>query len=413
MCFAMSLSHFWGQTPIIKTTKSNYETFKKSIELSFLSKTFQGAIDVTKALGEIQAAKIASIYRNAYLTLAATGAAGSSEGLFLLPGERVRELPGMKRAWMLQEQMLSLRLLHFTEDELLWECDSSQGIPNWYATMQSYIPRGLTYDRDRLPAISALSKLFSELSSLGTYYAGIWASEIVSRLMWQASQPGRRTHADGVFDSQPPTWSWASVESCRTQWQLLNDKHEPKSEAEVLDIACYPSTRDPKGMVSGGHVTLRSKLLALRIKWHSHIEAQSPPPGSEGYFVSVRDDTPWPKTTKWTPEDELEIPSGVPEFARFAIVIYPDVPLYAPSEGPKSGGRIYFLKMALVSVGSKEQQAYGLFLREVDPLSEVPVAAPDDLRNRRLFRRIGLGVIQDDDVGKDLESCPLEIITII
>ncbi|KAI0545061.1 heterokaryon incompatibility protein-domain-containing protein [Xylaria curta] len=498
----IALSHCWGQTLDIKTTKSNYEAFKKSIEWNALPKTFREAIKVTKALGvrfiwidslcivqddlqdwEIQAAKMSSIYQNAYLTLAATGAAGSSEGLFLprsdtykisgvhnklpytihvrqtldhspfqafpnpsLAGQRVRELPGMKRAWMLQEQILSPRLLHFTEHELIWECqsdilcecgfvhlnwkkeifgfksniissagDSSKGIPNWYATMQSYIPRGLTYDRDRLPAISALSKLFSELGSLGTYYAGIWASEIIVGLMWQASQPGRRTHPDGLFDSKPPTWSWASVESCRVQWQLLDSRYEQKPEAEVLDIACYPSTRDPRGMVSGGHVTLRSKLLALGIKWHSHIEAQNPPPGSGGYFVSVRDDTPWPKTIDWAafrPGDKIEIPPD-PELSRFAIQIYPDVPLYAPSERLKSGGRIYFLKMALVRFSSRKRQAYGLFLRQVDPLSEVPVAAPDDLRNRRLFRRIGIGVIQDDDVGKDLESCPLEIITII
>ncbi|KAI0188027.1 heterokaryon incompatibility protein-domain-containing protein [Xylaria flabelliformis] len=489
----IALSHCWGHTLSIKTTKSNYESFKKSIEWSALPKTFQEAINVTKALGvrfiwidslciiqddlqdwEIQAAKMSSVYQNAYLTLAATGATGSSEGLFLprsdtykisgihnklpytihvrqildhgpfqafpnpsLAGQRVRELPGMKRAWMLQEQVLSPRLVHFTEDELIWECQSdvlcecgfvhlnwkkeifgfksniiswagdySKGIANWYATMQSYIPRGLTYDRDRLPAISALAKLFSELGGLGRYCAGIWASEIISGLMWQASQPGRRTHPDGVFGSKPPTWSWASVESCRIQWQFLDERYKQKPEAEVLDIACYPSTRDPRGMVSGGYVTLRSKLLALSIKWHSHTEAEDPPPGSEGYFVSVRDNTPWPKTIDWAafkPGDKIEIPSEGPELARFAIQIYPDVPLYSPSEGLKSGGRIYFLKMALVSFGSREGQAYGLFLREVDPLSEVPVAAPDALRNRRLFRRIGFGVIQSDDVGKDLE----------
>jgi hypothetical protein len=100
---------------------------------------------------------MASIYRNAYLTLTATAANDGSEGLFkprqvdaysyVSDGVNIRaamhrkhdclraiddlseshlgSLPLMTRAWCYQERILSSRVLHFAADEMVWECQEA------------------------------------------------------------------------------------------------------------------------------------------------------------------------------------------------------------------------------------------------------------------------------------------------
>lgn len=176
----MTLSHCWGNLKILTTTKDNLARHKKVIDFGTLPKTFQDAIEVTRHMGiqyiwidslcivqddlddwARESSKMASIYQNSYLTLAATAARDRSEGLFkpravetcsleicdkdypdrsiTLLARRGRthdclrgvqgdpwmnsdEKPLMTRAWVYQERLLSRRLLHFAADEMIWEC---------------------------------------------------------------------------------------------------------------------------------------------------------------------------------------------------------------------------------------------------------------------------------------------------
>jgi hypothetical protein len=99
--------------------------------------------------------KMAGIYENSKLILAASCAKGSDGDMFytiadeaergikvegldllnlnlefdifvrLLPPHRLERFPLMQRAWVYQERILSPRILHFTVYELVWECNSS------------------------------------------------------------------------------------------------------------------------------------------------------------------------------------------------------------------------------------------------------------------------------------------------
>ncbi|KAF4627580.1 hypothetical protein G7Y89_g10574 [Cudoniella acicularis] len=178
----VTLSHCWGSLTILTTKKNNLSLHKKSIELAALPKTFQDAIQVTRSLGirylwidslcivqddledwARESSRMASIYRDSYLTLSATSARDGSEGLFkprevqigcvklTAPGseEVIATLlarrgrkhtcfqgthtdiwkndglePLMTRAWVYQERLLSRRLLHFASDEMIWECQT-------------------------------------------------------------------------------------------------------------------------------------------------------------------------------------------------------------------------------------------------------------------------------------------------
>jgi hypothetical protein len=169
------LSHCWGDTAsgLIKTTKDNLELRKMQIPLDVLPKTFADAVKVARAMSirylwidsicivqddmddwEIQAAAMASIYKNAYVTIAATASKDSNGGclrprkpfvllerppvelkdpmprsdiILLYPGSmhtifNLIKAPLNTRGWTFQEMALSCRTLHFCEDQIVWQC---------------------------------------------------------------------------------------------------------------------------------------------------------------------------------------------------------------------------------------------------------------------------------------------------
>ncbi|KAH6639048.1 heterokaryon incompatibility protein-domain-containing protein [Boeremia exigua] len=148
---------------------------KRGIRWDDLPKTFQDAIRMTSLLDidfiwidslciiqndkddwATESAKMADIYEYASLTLSATASAGDSYGCFSASFSTSRSLPIslpedvgtcelavrkpithwntigqsemharfplMSRGWAFQERLLSRRVLHFSEEELVWEC---------------------------------------------------------------------------------------------------------------------------------------------------------------------------------------------------------------------------------------------------------------------------------------------------
>ncbi len=97
-----ALSHCWGALKPLTTTGSSLEQRKQGIEWSSLPKTFRDAIHVTHSLGikylwidslcivqddsvdwEVESAKMASIYSQSFITIAATAAVNGSEGCYM------------------------------------------------------------------------------------------------------------------------------------------------------------------------------------------------------------------------------------------------------------------------------------------------------------------------------------------
>lgn len=150
------------------TNTDNYnERTAEGFEEERLPTTFRDAIRVTRELEkrylwidsiyiiqsdlqdwQAEARKMASVFRNAYCTIAASSARDSEQGFLRRPGgpaESVR-LPGSshgdviistfmdnfahdveksvlsRRAWVLQERVLSRRTIHFTSRQTYWEC---------------------------------------------------------------------------------------------------------------------------------------------------------------------------------------------------------------------------------------------------------------------------------------------------
>jgi hypothetical protein len=166
------LSHCWGSgADILKTLNGNLLSHQKEgIKVASLPRTFKEAVTVCQRLNivylwidslciiqdsdsdwRVQAASMAGIYANAYLTIAAASARDPSQGLFRmtdwacigqpLPGYAVvyirrksvqpnihndRAWPLLHRGWLFQEMSLSPRILYFSEGEVAWQCQTSR-----------------------------------------------------------------------------------------------------------------------------------------------------------------------------------------------------------------------------------------------------------------------------------------------
>lgn len=97
----VALSHTWGRSPRLMTTKKTIEDLKRGVADSFLPKTFQDAIEITRRLKikylwidclciiqddpqdwEREAARMTYVYKNSHLTISASASSDSHSGCF-------------------------------------------------------------------------------------------------------------------------------------------------------------------------------------------------------------------------------------------------------------------------------------------------------------------------------------------
>ncbi|KAI1733811.1 heterokaryon incompatibility protein-domain-containing protein [Xylaria scruposa] len=239
----VALSHCWGgddpARPRLRTTTETLARFKAGLPFEEIPRVIQDAVLVTRGLGmrylwvdlfcivqdstldwDRESATMASVYRNSYVTIAASGASSSHDSLYLehfqissfpVPvhlgdlyegGKRVHYLHCARlslrktlerdalqqRAWTLQETQLAVRVLYFSQHELFWQC--RQGVTReltptqyiipadplgprrmfdsfvkwpvnifarWNELVEDFTSRRLTYRTDALPAMSGLA----------------------------------------------------------------------------------------------------------------------------------------------------------------------------------------------------------------------------------------------------------------
>ncbi|KAF1954285.1 HET-domain-containing protein, partial [Byssothecium circinans] len=250
------LSHCWGNQHVLTTTSVTYEDRKERIHWTGLPKTFQDAIDCCRKLEiryiwidslcilqdshedwDYEAGQMKHVYTNAFVTLAAAAAKNSTEGMWphpcwqdagaLIPFDppEAQELPLLTRAWVLQERLLSARIIYFTKNEIMWECRQlrtceclagdilqpslDSGLPTlqtWQKFVDRYTSLCLTKATDRLPALSGIAEQMGQ-RQFGTFYAGHWELNFVNSLCWLAATPSSREP-----DTSVPSWSWAAAE---------------------------------------------------------------------------------------------------------------------------------------------------------------------------------------------------------
>ncbi|KAI9655092.1 MAG: hypothetical protein M1821_005575 [Bathelium mastoideum] len=203
--------------------------------------------------------------------------------------------PIRERAWCFQEQRLATRVVHFSKNEMYWECGSRstcecgklgstdygddpallaryfnsvqslhQGnmqAPNkidfWWSLVQAFSARKLTKVTDRLPAIAGLA-IKMQSNELGEYYAGLWGGDLPRSLLWKT---------DDLTDDQNkawvpqtyigPTWSWISLMGQIEGPEFLYNR---KVVAKIRGIRCQPDSTNVFGRIASASITLTAPM---------------------------------------------------------------------------------------------------------------------------------------------------------
>ena len=365
----MCLSHCWGNVrPACITNKQSLEANKAGISWETIPKTFQDAITFAHRIGvrylwidslciiqddesdwAIESAKMADIYSRSYLTIAASFSGDCNAGFLKepLPVIRGREVTGLeevgltdklfvrtgpynnckdfpltKRAWVYQERLLSPRVLHFTNSEIFWECNTAttcqcnpmslsdfQGQPSnpkegskmeyinnlekaisnenecqnaWRTMITNYSRLQLSHSTDRLPAISGIAKQFAQHRPPNQYLAGLWENSLIADLCWAH-------HSLLALGPRPeawlaPSWSWASIHTgiefldLNTHYYYKLRGHsptQPRIVAEVRRVACVPLHDDPTGRIASGVLELCAPVFDGVLKYEEDYKYEA------------------------------------------------------------------------------------------------------------------------------------------
>jgi hypothetical protein len=336
-----ALSHCWGTHQPIKTTSTTIAQMKASISWEGLSKVFQDAIAVARQLGlqwiwvdslciiqdskadwEIESSKMCNYYENAYITISASSSENGTAP-FLRERERhwwpekftfvcddgtesyvmarrhqgssmaqmLEDLgPLASRGWVWQENVLSSRILHYTQAELIWECKSeivsedgarplgfySMGLSQkllrakedpystWNYLIESYSVRKLTFESDKLPAVSGVATRIHAIVG-SEYLAGLWKANMPNDLCWSvdyisspSSEP--QLHPNSFI---APSWSWASVNGALS----FVDPHPMPlfDPVTIVDVKCSVPGLNPYGEVTDGFLVLQGLVVPMTI----------------------------------------------------------------------------------------------------------------------------------------------------
>jgi Heterokaryon incompatibility protein (HET) len=323
-----------------------------------------------------------------------------------------------QRAWTLQEEVLSPRTLYYCSDRLFWECqmltfaEASVNAKNdnfainslkrgfildnfaksekqsmlwpfqpnlvqWHNILTDYFERDITYDMDRLPAISAIAKVIHGRTGFN-YRAGLWLEDMIIGLLWK---PG-----DASPTSSLPTWSWISFrrdlqdhDEADLYYHLMlvaKPKHGTY-EATILNCTVQLADNDPFGRVNAGSLTIRGKWQTIegsicRKKYEEHFDE----------LQNAEDLIRWLNWPSEQYEEYFDAPQEPEDL----------VPLVKSSAGPPNPKNVgYLLITRLEYIGHREP-----LVAEEDCVFWALILQEMDHKNN-LYRRIGIARISDTD----------------
>lgn len=345
--YYFTLSHRWGQAKFLQLTRHNLEELHRAIPIAELPPTFRDAILVSRALQirylwvdslcivqddasdwAFEASRMHMVYSNSHCNISASHAEDSTEGLFrdrnsralcstevdigtrnyyttktarkahvLTNGCLIRnsidDCPLSKRGWVLQERILAPRVLHFSRDQVFFECRTriacelyDAGVPDVYYTcfstasakvnhafrnkdrgswywmwrnlIQIYSTMSLTYPSDKLAAISGIAKMVQSVIH-DEYVAGMWREDLVGQLLWRIDG---QTIRPLVY--RAPSWSWTSVEGKVEFAWYPHDRRD--MDAEIVNLHIEYATEDKTGQILSGWLDLKGSLRSVQLE---------------------------------------------------------------------------------------------------------------------------------------------------
>ena len=344
-----TLSYRWGYDngAPFQTVRSNLEAYKISIPPLTLPQTIQDAIHITRKFGirylwvdalciiqdseedwQAEAKQMANIYKNSLMTIAvAVDVTAEHRGCFrprlrqhtrpfnsgipwsdgsarYIFADRRATKDGARppsaldtRAWVLQEQLLSPRVLSYSNQELYWDCISlnasetfPDGIPGFYdADMKSldlrlfkkviigctettsreslytswkkvaehFTEREMTKETDKIVALLGMAKEAAAVLE-DEFLVGLWKSRLWRDLLWWVKNPERCVRLQ-TFTA--PSWTWASVNGPISYKLLGRDSDDELDQcAEIIRVE-VESNQTVSAFT--GKIVVRGKLVPM------------------------------------------------------------------------------------------------------------------------------------------------------
>ncbi|KAH8654556.1 heterokaryon incompatibility protein-domain-containing protein [Tricladium varicosporioides] len=356
----VALSYCWGDVPFIKTLLENISEHKTALIISELPQTFKDAIAITRALclryiwidalciiqdsDEDKVKELGvmgKIYSFASLTISAVSAVSVFEGFLEVKAQLSVELPfacpdgemgsvvvtlqkGMDlwqerlytRAWCLQENLLSPRVLLFCDGDVAWQCQTSpfrrmdntyvlynngnsaesasspfrrlpgsifsEGkipyspikvsylttnpeteLKTWKCIVENYTRRRLSYLPDRLPALAGVAEKFQKVWT-DEYLAGLWKHHFISLLAWRRSPDEPLVVFEPLGWYRAPSWSWASIEGPVKYFHLTEQSSAQKVEAKFKSCSVsLVNASLPFGQVQSAKLELEVSMVSM------------------------------------------------------------------------------------------------------------------------------------------------------
>ncbi|KAL7628332.1 hypothetical protein AAE478_002532 [Parahypoxylon ruwenzoriense] len=277
----VALSHRWGESVPFKLLNENYASCLNNIDFSGLSKNMRHAVLVARRLNfsylwidslciiqdspsdwETEAAKMGDVYAGAFCTIAATGSPDGDGGCFqdretvsfqpceigtssredIMPEwiyirrdslsdfrNSVDRAPLNTRGWVLQERLLSRRILHFGAEMIYWECsqraaselDASGFVYKQYPEefYGNYIPRPISVNPEEdieFPPYSRDELIYRRFP--GPDFAGFEQDK--GRTVWQE----QRAFWKEIRRASPSSWAVDSDEWGSLRFRTSLDK---------------------------------------------------------------------------------------------------------------------------------------------------------------------------------------------
>jgi hypothetical protein len=368
-----TLSHCWGDSQPLKLTRKSELVFRDGVDINILPKTFQHAIEVCRQMDipyiwidsmcifqddltdwHAQARTMRQVYSLALCNIAATSAPSSSHGLrfhrklntmqpftVVAPrqfwhedvegpsirytfypnryyNEYIRSGPLNKRAWVLQERLLSRRIMHFTSVGVYWEClnDCSSDLyperlprtrygtaqdikmselkrvlskvskpdgkalevawtaamyDGWNELCQRYSQCHLTVPSDKLVALNGIAQEISSRTG-DSLVGGLWRRNLLPQLLWV--QHHNRGDNWTIHEWRAPSWSWVQHDATAVYFTHLPcEGGRERATVEHLDVGTAPS-----GQLQHASLVLRGRLV------RADLIVDDVPPQSRGFF---------------------------------------------------------------------------------------------------------------------------------
>jgi hypothetical protein len=138
----------------------------------------------------------------------------------------------------------------------------------WFRMVQEYTSRDMTYQTDKLPALSGIISLLECELPTDKCYAGIWRSWFLRGLLWRLQVPEMDLYVTVPKPShkvkwRAPSWSFASIEGV-----VLYDKTHDTSNicAQFLECSLSPkSNNNPHGELEKetGYANIRAPITSV------------------------------------------------------------------------------------------------------------------------------------------------------